>query len=292
MRQRHFFPDSPFWRVNREWLSGLAVARAALLELAHPLVAAGVADYSGFRQDPFGRLYRTMRVMTALTFGDAETACKAIQHFNRCHDRVRGALRESVGPFAPGTPYRANDPELKFWVLATLIDSVLLVYELFVAPLSCHDKRAYYRDSQVLARLLGIPPEMMPLTYDEFMAYMEAMLTGERLSVGETARKVVEALLTSPLFGAFARLIGFVGIGLLPARLRDAYQLSWTQKQERRLYRLASISRRIRPWLPDVVCVNTTSVIAEWQIRLEKVRDQIRTRVFSGLPIRKFRLHG
>jgi uncharacterized protein (DUF2236 family) len=48
-------PEEIFWRVNREAVLLLTGARALLLQTAHPLVAAGVADHSGFRRDPFGR---------------------------------------------------------------------------------------------------------------------------------------------------------------------------------------------------------------------------------------------
>ena len=44
------------------------------------------------------------------------------------HRRVRGRLAVVVGPYAEGTPYRADDPELSLWVLFTLVDSGLVVY--------------------------------------------------------------------------------------------------------------------------------------------------------------------
>ena len=54
--------------------------RAILLQLAHPLVAQGVADHSGFAADRRGRvrrLQRTLRAMLALTFGTAEEVAEA-----------------------------------------------------------------------------------------------------------------------------------------------------------------------------------------------------------------------
>ena len=52
----------------------LGWSRAILLQLAHPLVAAGVAEHSTFRGGPLtavARLHHTVRAMLALTFGDA-----------------------------------------------------------------------------------------------------------------------------------------------------------------------------------------------------------------------------
>ena len=68
LAERYFSPESLFWQVNRESWMVLSGPRALLLELAHPLVAAGVAEHSDFRRRPMGRLFRTLGVMTALNF--------------------------------------------------------------------------------------------------------------------------------------------------------------------------------------------------------------------------------
>src|SRR3989304_1097858 len=60
------------WRLHREVVMLAGWARAILLQLAHPLVAQGVADHSGFASDRWGRVRRlesTLRAMLALTFG-------------------------------------------------------------------------------------------------------------------------------------------------------------------------------------------------------------------------------
>jgi hypothetical protein len=51
-----FGPDSVTWRVNREAILLLGGGRALLLQVAHPLVAAGVAEHSNFRTAPLTRL--------------------------------------------------------------------------------------------------------------------------------------------------------------------------------------------------------------------------------------------
>lgn len=48
-------------------LGGLS---ALLLQLAHPLVAAGVAEHSSFRVDPVQRLMLTLEMLLVTTFGD------------------------------------------------------------------------------------------------------------------------------------------------------------------------------------------------------------------------------
>src|SRR2546428_3358008 len=122
-------PDQPApmtWRLHREVVLLDGWGRAILLQLAHPLVAQGVADHSGFatqRRGHVKRLKRTLRAMLALTFGTPEEAEKAAAGINRIHDRVHGRLAQAAGAFAPGTPYSAHDPALLAWVHVTLIDS-------------------------------------------------------------------------------------------------------------------------------------------------------------------------
>jgi uncharacterized protein (DUF2236 family) len=244
--------------VNREWLIGLAGARAVMLEMAHPLIAAGVAQHSNFRGDPLGRLYRTMRPMTDLTFGDAVEARDATRRIHHCHQHINGSA-----PEANGTHYDANDPHLKFWVLATLIDSVLRVYELFVTPLSPAEKESYYQDSGVMARWLGIPTELVPSTYADFNAYVDAMLVSGTLKVGDNAREIINAIFASPLVGGMARALSFVSIGLLPESLRAAYNLRWDAKREQRMQQFAKFSRRVRPFIPNRVAVHPKAWSAE-----------------------------
>src|SRR5262249_49784505 len=62
-------PDSVTWRLAGEAIMLLGGGRAVLLQLAHPLVAAGVGQHSSYRTDPWGRTARTIELMAALTYG-------------------------------------------------------------------------------------------------------------------------------------------------------------------------------------------------------------------------------
>ena len=50
-----FGPDSLTWRIDREALTFLGAGRALLLQLAHPWVAAAIAEHSKTIDDPIGR---------------------------------------------------------------------------------------------------------------------------------------------------------------------------------------------------------------------------------------------
>jgi uncharacterized protein (DUF2236 family) len=103
--QRSLFgPQSLTWRVNREATLLLGGGRALLLQIAHPLVAAGVAEHSGFEQAPLQRLWRTLDLSLTVTFGSAAEALAAVRRIEGVHAHVRGELAEAVGPFRRGTP--------------------------------------------------------------------------------------------------------------------------------------------------------------------------------------------
>jgi uncharacterized protein (DUF2236 family) len=263
--ESRFSPASPFWRINREWLTTLSGARAVMLEIAHPLVAAGVAEHSDYRGNPFGRLFRTVNTMTDLAFNRPRAARDAARHYYACHRQVKGRLQEDVGPYLAGTEYDANDPLLRLWVLATLIDSALLVHDLFVRPISVAERESYYADFQKLGGYLGLPPALMPPSYADFQNYMHAMIHSDLLTVGATARDIARALYAPPVIGQVARQMSFIGIGLLPAHLRAAFGFSWNEANERWLHRLAALSRRARPLLPDLFMVHPTILLAEWR---------------------------
>ena len=111
-----FRADSWLRRVSAESVLLLGGGRALLLEIAHPLVAAGVAEHSQFREDPLGRLQRTLDAMSTLAFRECAVALEAARRVERAHLRVRGRLARGAGRFPAGAPYDGRDPELMRWV--------------------------------------------------------------------------------------------------------------------------------------------------------------------------------
>ena len=223
-----FGPHSVTWRVNREAILLLGGGRALLLQVAHPLVAAGVAQHSDFRTAPLTRLWRTLELMLTITFADAARAIHAVRQIERIHSQVHGKLDVAAGPFRRGTRYDANDPELLFWVLATLVDTALLMYERFVGPLTAEEHAAYFREAKIAARLFAIPETLIPRGAREFRAYMKDMIEGDTLAVSAASRDIAAAILRPPLPPGLqhaVRATNFVTAGLLPPKLRERYQL-------------------------------------------------------------------
>jgi uncharacterized protein (DUF2236 family) len=241
-------PGSASWRINGERVVVLGWPRAILLQFAHPLIAAGVAEHSSFqtsRAAPIARLHGTIRAMLAMTFGDSDTAHAAADRINRIHDRVNGTLRDAAGPFPAGLPYSAHNPDLLAWVQLTLLDTMPRAYELLVAPLSTAEKDRYCAEARTGARLLGVPDDLVPTTYEEVCTALAARVGDGSLVVTDTARALARDILMprTPVPWAARRIHRLVTVGLLPPTLRDAYGLEWSRRDE---VSLASWSARIR----------------------------------------------
>ena len=242
-------------KINREVVVLLGWGRAVLLQLAHPLVAAGVSDYSTFRSDGRGytaRARRTIGAMLALTFGDEEEARAIAAQINAIHGRVSGTLRDASGVFPAGTRYSASDPDLLRWVHATLVDSVPLAYERFVGPLTPEEKARYCAEAAMIGPLLGIPGGLLPHSLAEHERYMREKLGSGQIEVTETARRLAHSLLF-PQLGPASGLFSFVRlttIGLLPPSIRQGYGFSWDVQDEHALDSFTRRVRRVRQWLP------------------------------------------
>src|SRR3954468_2924770 len=142
----YFSDDSMLRRVHRERALALAGPRALLMQAAHPLAVSGLLAHSGLLDEPYERLARTAEVMNTIGFGPRAEADRVTRLVREMHSRVRGRLGQEAGAYAAGTPYRADDPDLLLWILFTLVDSGLLVYKLYVGPLTRADQEAYWQD--------------------------------------------------------------------------------------------------------------------------------------------------
>lgn len=256
----YYGPDSVTWRVGSEAALMVGGARAILMQLAHPLVAAGVGQHSSYGSDPWGRMYRTLDLGRRMTFGTRGEARAAARIINRLHTHVTGALEATAGSLPGGTPYRAREPELLLWVFATLVDTALSLYPLLVGPLSADEEEQYYREGVEGMRLLGMAVEAAPPTVMAFKSYMRDMLEGDVLALTPPAADVARTILNMPAPLALRPLLRpalFVNkqltIGLLPPTLRDLYGFRWSREQQALFDLWAAGMRLMVPRLPALV---------------------------------------
>lgn len=248
-------------RINAERVLLLAWPRAILLQLAHPLVAAGVADHSAFRAGPLTaaqRLHATVRAMLALTFEDEATRARTIAGIQTIHTRVNGTLREPVGAFAAGTRYSAEDPALVLWVHATIVESMVIGHDALVGPLEAIDKDSYCEEARPVAIELGAAADDVPDCWEGLTGYVERVRRSGTLGVGSAAREVGRAVMFPPrsaLIWPLARASRLVTAGLLPGDVRDLYGYEWSARHAARFERSAAFVRRARRLLPNRVAL-------------------------------------
>ncbi|HEX8074615.1 MAG TPA: oxygenase MpaB family protein [Thermoleophilaceae bacterium] len=248
-----FGPGSLTWRVNREGVLLLGGGAALVLQVAHPLVAAGVSQHSNYREDPWGRLYRTLDLTTKITFGSRAVADEASARIKQAHGRVRGVTTEDGGRYPAGTPYDARTPELLMWVHATLVNTSLQVYTRYVGPLTIAEQRRYYEEQKLLGEKFGVPVQQQPPTFADFNEYFQDMLASDRIAVTDALRDVTDATLR-PEVPIVARpmiqALNLATIGMLPERLRAELGLPWGPARRRLLEASRVLVSALLPVLP------------------------------------------
>lgn len=227
-------------RVDGELALLAGGGRALLLQLAHPLVARGVAEHSGFDADPFARLQRTLDASYAIVFGTEDEAARSAAVIRAVHDRV------------VGDGYAANDPALLEWVHATLVDTALFVHGRLLGTLSPAEAEEYYQQSAEVAALLGVPRDQQPADLAAFRSYMAHMVATVRVS-GE-ARELSRRILHPPgplalVFPAVRQLT----VGWLPRPIREGYGLRWDARRKAALLAAETAARQVLPRLPSAI---------------------------------------
>src|SRR3984957_16530615 len=182
-RNGFFGPGSITWQVNRESAVFLGAGRAALLQLAHPWVAAALAQHSNLLQDAVGRFHSTFRVVYTMLFGTRSQALEASKQLYQRHTSIRGELPGNVGLHRRGDHYEANEVAALPWVYATLVESAILAYEFVLPPLSLSNREQYYAESGRMASLFGIPAESLPPDWTAFTSYTAEMCNSQQLAV-------------------------------------------------------------------------------------------------------------
>ncbi len=224
-------PGSVAWKVGREAVILGAGPCALLLQIAHPLVAQGVAQHSRFEEDPFGRLRSTIRTTFDIVFGDLARAERAVRRLNGIHAQVRGPVDDPVARAVGGDRYRALDPALLLWVQATLVWTSIVAFERWVGPLTRDERERYWWETRQVGARLGTPLHQSPVDWAAFERYWDSMLAHDGpVRVSPTARGLAPAILRPPfpfVPGPVTDLLALPAISILPERIREEFDLPW-----------------------------------------------------------------
>jgi uncharacterized protein (DUF2236 family) len=247
-----FGPDTVTWRIDREALIFLGAGRALLLQLAHPWVAAAIAGHSKTFADPIGRFHRTFDVVFAMVFGSLDRALASSRQLHRRHGMIVGEMSETVGPFAAGSRYCANDVAALRWVHATLVETALMAHDLVLPPLSMEERERYWVESRSFGALFGLSADDLPENWSAFTAYTATMAQSETLTVSQAARDIAAQIFAGarPWLRP-PRWYRALTAGLLPKPLCAGFGFELDERDIRAADNALKWIRRVYPKLPD-----------------------------------------
>lgn len=241
-------PDSVAWRVGGDRRAILAGGAALLLQVAHPVVGAGVKDHSNFREEPWKRLDDTLQSLFSLIFA-GDRALDEAARLRELHKTIKGVDRH-------GERYHALNPEAYWWVHATLFETMLRYKDMLGEEISTADQDRMYAEWRQLGRILGLRDRHMPDTLGGFHDYF-ADVVENRLEHNDSVHDVLAALrlrdvpkppvwfvpgvawtAAKPLNREVLRL---ATAGLLPPRMREITGLKWTPADEKRFRLLGKL---------------------------------------------------
>lgn len=264
-----FGPDSMFWEINKHSVTFFGAGRAALLQLAHPWVANAIVDHSKTVSDPLGRFQRTFTNVFTMVFGSVDQLLKCCIAVHNIHRFMQGKIHTEAGAFAQGSHYQANESNAMLWVHATLWEGSVRMYELFVRELSAEEKERYYQETKLFAYCFGILEKDLPATWDDFMAYNEAMWNSSQLTVTPEALETARFLFDfnpalKPLLNHYRVMTSM----MMPERLREGFGLPpATASNMASFRRTTALIRRVHPWLPRRVSYLPAYVEARRRLR-------------------------
>ena len=251
-----FGPDSITWQVMREPRLLLAAGRALLLQAANPLVAQGAIEHSTYKSDPYGRLERTVRWVTVVSFGTTKEAERISGRVNGLHRAVSGSLpaANATSRVLPGTRYSASDPGLLRWVHASFVDTMLVAHDALVGGLSKKERDTFVREWDAVGRLMGLSPGETWPNAAALRRYVDQEVRSGQALPGAGSLEVAETVLHPPVSSRMLRpgmdLLAFVATGLLPSELRGGYRLQWTPAHAAGFAALTRSVRLAGPGMP------------------------------------------
>jgi uncharacterized protein (DUF2236 family) len=242
------------WRYFGDFRTGLLAGQVLLLQVAHPVVAAGVRDHSNYTEDPWTRLMRTAASLSIYIYGGPAGA-----KFEA--DRLRELHKSFKGVDADGHRYSALNPRAYAWVHATLVKVPVDAQRFFGRPMSRAELDEYYAQMCDVGRMLGLRERDLPADWTAFERYYDEMVAG--FGTNETIKTLFETirtvkkpgrLLPDPLWTRLQRWQHtaqlFVIRGTLPPEFRGQIGLQWTDRDQRRFDRFCSVMRTFGSMIP------------------------------------------
>ncbi len=253
-------PDSQTWNDFGSYRFHLMLPQAFMVQTAHPVIDAGVAQHSVYRTDPWGRARRSARTLWPVIYARPEVAIQKGKELRELHRSIRGVASD-------GSKYHALDPEAYAWVHVTGFDSAVRMHELFGTPPTREQRKKMFEEWRQIGSMLGIADEHIPRTEEAYWDYFEGMIR-ERLVCGEVLRVLLSDEYYAehpkpPIEGlsddawnralrlVIAPLMKLNSLGTLPKLFRERFDIPWTDEDERRFEGFRRFVRAAHPLVPE-----------------------------------------
>ncbi|WP_219466384.1 oxygenase MpaB family protein, partial [Nonomuraea rhizosphaerae] len=248
-----FGPGSLHWETAGEYRNLLVAGSALVLQTMHPAVGAAVAQHSTYKEDPWGRLNRTLASVQKWVYAGAGGLVEG--------ERLREIHKPISGVDEQGRSYHALNGEAWAWVHLSLFERFVALNRHFGTPYTEECERRLYQEARQLGAILRVPGREMPDSVEAFWRYFDTMLA-ERLEPHPTALEVLAVMrgtpappglprplrrLWTPLGVGSGEFNHFVTVGTLPPLVREKLGLRWSARDERRLRRLGAAVAMLVP---------------------------------------------
>jgi uncharacterized protein (DUF2236 family) len=264
------------WKYFGDFRGLFLAGQVLTLQVAHPVVAAGVRDHSGYRDNPWPRLMRTSASLSIYVYGGPVAARYEADRLRKLHRRFHGVDDQ-------GRPYHALDPGAYAWVHATLVKLPVDAQWFFGRGMPKAELDEYYTQLRQVGLLLGLRDRDLPPDWESFTRYYDSMVAGfgpnetisELLDTIHTVRKPLRRLPDS-WWSPVRRWLGtfqqFLITGTLPAVFRDRLGLPWTAAQQHRFDRFCRVLRVLGALVPATARAAHIRLVSKLNVRYRERR--------------------
>ena len=254
-------PGSLTWRALGDRRYFLVLPQAFVMQVAHPVIDAGVGEHSSYRSDPWGRAERSVRLLWPVIYARPDEAIRKGHELREMHRQIKGRM-------ASGERYHALDPEAYGWVHGTGFYTSLKMYEVFDRPLAADQRQALFREWRQIGSMLGIRDQDLPRSEADYWDYFNDMIE-HRLQWGPVLAdllsedfyyqqpkppgKLFQGLpdwLWRSSIRPAARRFELITRATLPANFRRRFDIPYSPADEQRFQRLRALLRSMARLTP------------------------------------------
>lgn len=245
-------PDSILWQRFGDWRSLFVALSAGVLQIAQRDISRSLVQQSNVFDNEVARLVRSAFPIIRTVYEGPEVGAM-----------IRDFHKDIKGTHPDGSRYHSLNPEVYYWAHATFVAMPYLLAGNFMPDMTHAEREQLFQESRTWYSYYGVAePEGAPKSYDEYVAYMDAMY--DKLGPSETIdrSRIMNGLTLDPpdpsvprwawkpIAPYASKLLLWVSIGLLPEKVRNSLGLEWTKADQRKLNIFSRATRGVFSVLP------------------------------------------